>query len=335
MKIEDVLLKTRKVLLMALCFAFSLGFFETLYSVFGIGIAKKIIDVFNYFPFVEKDLFQERISSIGNEPPDLALFLISICTWMLSYIYTNKGYLRYFPIFMVVFLTYYSGSRTALIVILFQIILFLYLITPKNLMIKYVRNFAVITVFLAFFLAFFESEKIVMSFESKIESLNFSKNLTKNISNQSRFGIQYATLQVFLDHPIIGVGYGQQSFYSRHYYPGWAKKNNYEFEYKYENSALRSFPPAYNLYTRILAETGIIGFSIFVLLLLFSLHSINSFIKKTKDKNLIIYLMVLYTTIISLYLNWFQNDTFKIYVLWLSLVIFIKIKKENTEQLNY
>ncbi|MCZ8197454.1 MAG: O-antigen ligase family protein [Flavobacterium sp.] len=328
MSLEDIFLKVRRVFLITLIFAFILGFFETLYTVFGIGKAKSIIELLNYFPFVEKDIFLDRISSIGNEPPDLALFLISTCSWMLSYIYTEKSIGKYLPTIMILFLTYYSGSRTALIVIFIQLSIFLYIITPKQQFFLIVQKGVLIIFSLSLILVIFESDKVLKSVENKIESLNFKKNLTKNISNQSRFGIQYASLQVFKDNPIIGVGYGQQSFYSRNYYPGWAKKRNYEFKELYENSAVKSFPPAYNIYTRVLAETGIVGFCILLYFIIYVLYSLNKHLRIHNKDNFVL-ILILYTTLFGLFLYWLQNDTFKIYVLWLSIAIFIKIKQEK------
>ena len=63
------------------------------------------------------------------------------------------------------------------------------------------------------------------------------------------------------------MGFGQQAYKARPKYPKWATENNYEFRLWYLNDKVKSFPPGYNLYTRLLAETGIIGFFIFSFLL--------------------------------------------------------------------
>lgn len=328
MTITEILINVRKTFLYSLIFAFALGVFETMFSIFGIGFAKKIIDVFNLFPFVEKDIFQDRISSIGNEPPLLAIFLITICGWMFSYILTHKGILRFVPTFMVLFLTYFSGSRTGLVVIVLQFILFFIITTSKEKVILVFRNGLAVIFILSMGIVLFNGEKIINSIDKKIESLDFKGNLKKNISNQSRFGMQYASLMVFIDNPIIGVGFGQQSFYARHEYPQWAKEKNYEFTYMYENSAVRSFPPGYNLYTRILAETGIVGFLLLLLLIVFSIRSVLKLKRESVEekKHLSIILLV---TLLGLYINWMQIDSFRMYGIWFSLALFIRMKQKE------
>ena len=169
-----------------------------------------------------------------------------------------------------------------------------------------------------------KDNKAIKDISKKIESLDFVGNLTKNVSNQSRFGIQYSSIQVFKSNPIVGVGFGQQSFTGRHLYPSWATKNNWEFEQIYQNSKERSFPPGYNLYTRLLAETGIIGFFIFLFLIYTTFKQTKRLIRgddyETKTVG-----VILLITFIGLYINWLQIDTFRVYVFWLSLCILMKL----------
>jgi len=151
--------------------------------------------------------------------------------------------------------------------------------------------------------------------------------LTKTISNQSRFGIQYASIQVFKENPIIGVGFGQQAYHNRTHYPGWATKNNYEFELLYKNKKEKTFPPGYNLYTRLLAETGLIGFILFMMLMYYSLKETWNIIKKTQNEEKILAIIIL-ITLVGLYVNWLQIDTFRMYGVWLSLAILIQFKSK-------
>lgn len=86
-------------------------------------------------------------------------------------------------------------------------------------------------------------------------------------SNRSRLGIVFANFLVFKHNPISGVGLGQQAFLAEDFYPAWAVKDNYELEEKYLNPKVKDFPPGYNLYVRILAENGLVSFSIFLVLI--------------------------------------------------------------------
>ena len=137
--------------------------------------------------------------------------------------------------------------------------------------------------------------------------------------------MQYAALQVFSENPITGVGFGQQAYHNRTHYPSWATRNNYEFELYYKNKKEKAFPPGYNLYTRLLAETGLIGITLFLMLLYFSLNEIRLLMKKAKEEEKTI-LMIVSISLLGLYINWFQIDTFRIYGIWLCLAILIRIR---------
>jgi len=328
MEIKEILFKIRKVFLYSLFIAFFVGILETMIGVFGISVAKIPLEIFNYFPFLEKTYFSDRISSISYEPPFFAIYLITIAGWMFSYIITNKGLFSYIPTFLVLILTYFSGSRTGLIVIFIQLVIFFITITPTEKYFKYITKIIVVFFFLTFSLFLFNGDKIIKSFEHKIETLDFKGNLKKNLSNQSRFGIQYASLAVFKEHPIIGVGFGQQTYYSRFHYPRWATKNNYEFKLFYQNQAVRTFPAGYNMFTRLLAETGLIGVSILLVLIFVSVQKSRHLIKKSKDEKQILAIILL-LSFVGLYINWMQIDTFRIYGIWLSLAILIKLSQEN------
>jgi len=243
---------------------------------------------------------------------------------------TNKGILKYLPTILILVLTFYSGSRTALIVIFIQVIIFFLTTVSKEKIIKNTIRATVVFSFLTVCIFIFNGDKIINAFEEKIDSLDFRSNLTKNISNQSRFGMQYAALQVFLEHPIIGVGYGQQTYYSRFHYPAWAVKNNYEFKEAYKNPAVKAFPPSYNMYTRILSELGLVGISIFIFLIYFSIKKIKFLIKNKSGEKQVLAIILL-VGLSGLFINLLQIDTFRLYGLWLYLAILTVLtnKQEN------
>ncbi len=328
MSLRDILTKIRKIFLYSLMLACVFSFFEALVGFYGIGIARKAFDIFNYFPFFEKRNIQDRISAFADEPPFFAVYLITVSGWMFSYIITNKGVTKYLPTLAILILTFYSGSRTALIVILIQVLIFFITIIPKKKLVRYGINTVLIVSFFTIGLFVFKGDKIIKAFEEKIESLDFKSNLTKTVSNQSRFGMQYAALQVFLEHPLIGVGYGQQTYYSRFEYPGWATKHNYEFSLWYRNPNLPAFPPSYNMYTRLLAETGLVGISIFLILLFFCIKKIKYLIRTLHGdgRTLAVILLVVLS---GLFINLLQIDTFRLYGLWLSFAILIILSSKQ------
>lgn len=330
----EILTKIRQILLISLLFVFTYGFIETLIVVFHINALRSILSLFDYFPFLNVNyMIGGRISSVAYESPSLGNYLITVSGWMFSYILSSKSRYRFIPSLMILFLTFFSGSRTALINIGIQIIILLGILYSMPQYRRNVLNMFKYGILVMGFLLLVNGDKVIRAVDEKVESLNFSKNLKNNISNQTRFGMQYASLQVFKENPIIGVGFGQETYHKRFHYPGWAKKNNWEFKGMYQNNSLRSFPSAFNLYTRLLAETGIIGIFIFLFLIYYCVKkSIYLFKNNNSDSKILGFILIL--SFIGLSLNWLQTDFFRQHGFWLCLAILITIKTriEKTQE---
>ena len=159
--------------------------------------------------------------------------------------------------------------------------------------------------------------------KKEIESFKLDDS-THSLSNKSRFGIQQAMFYVFLENPISGTGYGLQAFESRKKYPAWAKKNNWEFRVKYLNQNDKRFPPGYNMYLRILSETGLVGFLIFCgLLIQVFLWCYNNFNKHN------LYSIVILISMTGFSMNWLKMDSLRIYGFWLCLAIIFALDSKK------
>ncbi len=331
MDVSEILLVIRKVFLFSLIVASVYGFLEVLIIYFGMASVRPIIELFDYFPFVNVKVFGDRISSISQEAPYLAIYLITISGWMFSYILTSKGIKRFIPAFLILLLTFFSGSRTGLVVIFVQLLVFLSILLFEPKFRKYVFLFlgSILTVLIIVLAV--NSKKVVAEVEKKIESLDFKSNLTANVSNKSRLGIQYANFQVFKEHPIVGVGFGQQTYHNRFHYPIWATFNNYEFKLYYTDQFLTSFPPGYNLYLRILAETGIIGLLLFLFFLFSVIWRCRRMIKESSGNKKILAIILL-VSFVGISINWLQIDTFRLYGFWIYLAIFIFLLSTESDK---
>ena len=330
--LDRLFIKVRKIFTLSFIIVTAYSSLEILIVYFGQNAFEPIIQFFNYFPFtqVKLDFTFRRISSVTWEPPYLAIYLITIAGWMFSYILTAKGFKRFLPTIVVLVLTFFSGSRTALVVVFAQFIVFLWTILNFRKYQKYLAYFFAVFVF-AFGLVLIASKgKVIGSIQEKVETLNFKENLTESISNKSRFGIQYANLQVFKNNPLVGVGYGQQTFHSKKFYPLWATKNNYEFENTYLNQNIKAFPPGYNLYIRLLAETGIIGTLIFLFFLVsIGLQVRNLLIRHRNHEIMRNFVITLIVSYFGFLINWMQVDTMRLFGFWIFLALLIRIEKET------
>ena len=294
-----------------------------------INLKKPVLNLFDYFPFVEAktDLRLKRISSVTFEPPALGTYLITIFAWMCSYIITSKSYFRFLPALLVIVLAFISGSRAAFFIIVVQAFIFVFAISQSF---QYNKIFSKIVLTSAAaitigFLAF--APKILNYVDNEIQSFKLNDN-DHSLSNKSRFGIQYAMYKVFLDNPVTGTGYGQQAFDARSKYPSWAKRNNWEFRLKYLNQNNKRFPPGYNLYLRLAAETGALGLLSFLLFMCFI--SIWCYNNLFKQKNLLA--IIVFVSMAGFMLNWLKMDTFRIYGFWICLaLIFVNSTKKISD----
>jgi hypothetical protein len=289
-----------------------------------LAVLNPVINLFDYFPFVDVyvDVIKGRVSSVSYEPPFLAIYLITIAGWMFSYILTSTSKWRYIPGILVLLLGFFSGSRTALAVIFIQALVFIAILLKEKNVTRVVvfQSFAGIAFLMV--LLFSLSAGLRATFIDRLDSLNFKKNLTDNVSNQSRLGTQVAAIEVFKDNPVIGVGFGQAAYHMKPFYPKWATRGNYEFRVFYFNRHVMEFPPNYNLYTRILAETGIIGFSIFggfLLLILVNLK--KGYFSSTHLSATKILHVVLLVSFTGFIVNWMQIDSFRIFGFWICLAV--------------
>ena len=320
----------RRVVLASLIIVLIYSIIEILIVKFDmVNLKKPILNLFDYFPFTEAktDMRLRRISSVTFEPPALGTYLLSIAGWMFSYILTERKNFKYLPTLIVLFLGFMSGSRAAFFAIIIQFII-ASIIFLKNK--KLTRNlYRVIIGFstVSILTITYFSEPIYNYIKKEINSFKLDDSI-HSLSNKSRFGIQQAMFYVFLENPISGTGYGLQAFETRKKYPTWAKKNNWEFTLKYLNQNDKRFPPGYNMYLRILSETGLVG------LLFFGLMLLQVFLwcyNNLKSENSIIAFIIL-ISMIGFSLNWLKMDSFRIYFFWLCLALIWVVEQRKTSQ---
>jgi len=329
--INKLLFLIRKSILISLTIVSAYAVVEILIVKFDfIGLKKSVLNLFDYFPFTEAktDMRLKRISSVTFEPPALGTYLISIAGWMFSYVITEKKNHKYIPGLIVLVLGFFSGSRTAFFAILIQFLLALIIIFKETPVKKNIYKIGLISFFASIVILLTYHRQIFEYVEDEVASFKLS-DPTHALSNKSRFGIQQAMFEVFLENPISGTGYGLQAFESWKKYPNWAKNNNWEFRLKYLNQNDKKFPPGYNLYLRILSETGIIGMSIF---LLFILHIFVWCFNNLKSKKSLLSFIIL-VSMLGFSLNWLKMDSFRIYFFWICLaLIFVT---ESQKKLNH
>lgn len=334
--VKEFFIKIRKIFLWSFIVVFSCGILEYLISTYGYTSLTPLFELYSYLPFVEVELSSlNRVESITYEPPALGTYLITISPFMFSYIISSNKRYGFLPFLFVFILALMSKSRTVLVVIFVQIIIAVYI---------YYKAFPIFRrVFSRFMIVFFTLgvvlllvfwTPIIEATQERIKSLDITKteysSKDNSVSNKSRLGIQYAMLQVYKRYPVFGIGWGQQTFESKNYYPKWATDRNWEFPTKYLNEDIKSFPPGYNMYLRVLTETGIIGLVVFLVFLLSIMHKSYQVYNSNKDLRYISISLII--CFYGMFLNWLQIDSFGIYGFWLCLAMLIILNKNLNEK---
>ena len=324
----------RKYVLHSFYFVFIYAFVEYLYGIHHVTALQPIYEFFNLITFRPTDgLFiwaLGRITSVAHEPPFLAMYLLFASPWFLSYIFTENSLKKFIPAALTLILSFLCGSRAALIIISFQYFLY-FLLTMKfrSLHPTILRTIKLGSFFLTIVLVL-TGGSVKVKLDKQIDTFEISKENEHNVSNLTRWGTQAAALKTFLHHPFFGVGFGQQSYYNIKNYPQWAL-SSYEIKLYYTNPNDPTWPPGYSLFTRLLAELGIVGFSLFFLANFLLFLRMYIIMKKIKRE----YKVVCITLIVLLAgfnLNALQFDSFRLIGYWLTLAIFyIFIHKCSTE----
>ena len=326
---KELFFKIRKILYYSFVIVLIYAFLEILILKLNMLWLNPVVELFNYFPFVDVYIDDRnfRISSVTFETPALATYLFFISGWMFSYVLTEKGFKKYIPGLLTIVLTLFSGSRAGFLIIFIQAIAFGYfLLKRKKYQILFVRivKYSLILIALVFI---FKGRTVTTYIYEKATSFEIEDD-THAISNKSRFGIQYALYQVFLQNPVFGVGFGQQTFVSKDFYPDWATEDNWEFRLKYLNEDVKSFPPGYNIYLRIMAELGIVGLVIFLFLLIAILYVAHK-MSRNKDEGTSLIAIVVFVSILGVFFNWLKMDTFRAFNFWINFALLLVITKNR------
>lgn len=329
--LRKVVFAIRKTMLYSLIIVVVYGFIEFLIVKYNMDQLRDTLYLFDYFPFtsVSIDKWTNRISSVTFEPPALATYLLSIAGWMFSYILTEKGLKRFVPGALVILFAFLSESRAVFFIIIVQMFVFiLYLIKDRKYNKLFVKIFLT-SVFAASVVIVFFMRTTVTYVHDELTSFKIDDDI-HSTSNKTRFGIQTAMFDVFLDNPIVGTGYGLQAFESKDKYPQWATEDNWEFRLKHLNEEHAPFPPGFNLYLRILAETGIIGFAILLIFITgILLWCYNKTFKRQNQDTIIA--LVITISMIGYVFNWLKTDTFRVYGFWLCLAIILVLKHQENQ----
>lgn len=169
------------------------------------------------------------VTFFGSEPSSAAILCFVVIPYLYSSIQNQKGLRRtlyIIALLMFVFLVFCSNSSQFLILFIGSAILFLWSYFKPIRRYFYYFSFLCGAVFAIEYLA---AESVTMTNNSDNESLEYivlGKIVDRdNQSTAMRASTVINDLKVFADHPIIGVGDGNQGFFYADNQPNWTKQS--------------------------------------------------------------------------------------------------------------
>ncbi|OQY35905.1 MAG: hypothetical protein B6243_04205 [Anaerolineaceae bacterium 4572_5.2] len=141
----------------------------------------------------------------------------------------------------------------------------------------------------------------------------------------ARVAYAWGALEAFQSHPWTGVGLGAAGFYIYDNLPDWALTTVPEIA-RHLSPTTHLYPNAKNLYVRILAELGILGFGLFAAFQLSLLGKIQSTLRAQDDFARFVGVAGLFSWLAILMVSMTQ-DSFAIPNLWINLGILAGISR--------
>ena len=333
---EKVLMLFENAIMLSAYIMGAYSFFE-ITSLLGMEYCREIVNVIDTLfriDEVQGDIFAYvRIRSLTAEASYFGMYCGVIMPWLVWRAFNNTVS----PMkraFNLLFLAYYivliifSLSRTAYFIVLIEFLVFS--ISYRK---QIVRNLLamgakvgafLIVVMAALMWAISSATVIEIDMLGVLLSFANSSNNVHELSNIARIGSQWAGWYMFLDYPFFGVGYGQYPFYYAAYVPSWAWIRG-EVQLWGLNITGSVMTPSHGIYTRLLAETGFMGFLAWLFILFSMLWGICKSDVDLNRKRC--YLM----SIVALILFGLNIDAFRIFYYWVFLggVYFLERRPVN------
>lgn len=337
------LLKLRKYICLSLIPVGTYGFIELL-NILNIVDFSYIIAKTSYFiqTYFRGEVYPKGIRTVTGEVSYFGMYCAFILPWIMSYIYTEKTSKKkilftLINIYLLVLIVF-SKSRTAYAITFLQIFIYstcilIFKTSKQNKKIVLSMVSGIIAMFFVINNTVISKVKTDVNSVSQISISSLVKSLSdkNNMSNVARSGMQRSAIQMGLDNPITGIGLGQYGFYAQRYLDEKAMTSHEVQTWANEDNG--AWPPVFSLFSRIVAEQGIVGIVIWTSMLIYMVFSMIQQLRRKQNDILGISLLV---SFIGVIISWFNADMFSMISFWLLLPFIIKYnnQKNNDKKLN-
>jgi len=247
---------------------------EIIYKFWSIFFLIVIVDLLIEF-FVGKNVLGQsgimpgRLGSFTGQESVIGHYFFGFCLIFLSFLYTRfkKDSFSIILASSLIIISFLIGERANLIRTFFAISLFIFFIYKIDFKFKIFS--IILIVFSSYLIIHFNTDQSYKLRYGQMKSIFSSNGLTKYLDNSEYGAHRNTAKEIFLDNPLFGVGIKNFRIESR--------KDKYNDS---EKHMLGSNHP-HELYYEFLSETGIFGFSCFLIFILSSIiFSIKNYLKE-------------------------------------------------------
>lgn len=282
--------------LKAISLSFIISSFCSIIEIFSLLDIPGTLDFLTFIDSIYRgDIMRQfyRIQSFASEPSVYSNYLSIIYPFFLSnFCFQKSKKIAFMAINLLWVLLLFTFSRTGYFIVFLETVMYLYIIWKKNnyglRFIYSIRPYLLLEcgiLVLISILGGIGSDIYNMEYILRIITSFSDNNIYANMSNVTRIASSVAGFYIFLDHPVLGIGYDQFAFYAAEYYPSWAYVSSEIVQYATNYTDKNLWPPLYIYYIRLLAEVGIIGFLSFIYLLYGFLRIGIKSVENTNEQN--------------------------------------------------
>ncbi len=261
-----------------------------------------------------------RIRSLCFEPPYFGYYAGLAWPWLIAGVLTNKGLeRRIYAIVLALFtlLILIAKARTGWLMLAANIatLAALYFIYLPPVRTKYNRQLGMGLIAAGAVLVVCASVYYVVDFAHIRDKIISGTS----VSNLSRMASQVSAVNMFKDHVLFGVGFGQYGFHVTQYMPSWGYLS-YELR-PWLIYPTAPWPSVYSRYARLAAEEGIVGLAgwiaVWIYMIVITIKKSRQFLHAHGKLPSMAYPLVV--SYVSVLVSGLVYDTFASAMIWIPL----------------
>jgi|TARA_B110000971_G_C19981902_1_gene487761 O-antigen ligase len=273
---------------------------------------------FGYNLIGNKNTFPGRISSFFGDELVIGAFYHGFALFFLSYLVfiKSKNFIFLTAIISILIISFLIGERSNFIKLFLAVVIFTSLIIKINYKKKI---FSILFISLIFLTIINSSESYKARYFDQIIIL-FTKNGYSNYIKQSLYGAhRNAAKKIFSEHLIFGVGVKNFRHES-------LKKKYENLEYKETDSRYATHP--HQVHYEFLSETGVFGYSCFLIFILSSVYLAFKSYLKTRNLYQLSAIIFITTSLLPLLPSGSFLSTYTSSIFWINFAIMNSYIKE-------